>query len=475
MMAYTDNFIAGAFVPAQGAERVTLIDPTTEAPCGVVTFASPADVDAAATAAAAAFPSWSETPPAVRADILERALKGLEARADTLVEGMAREVGVPVWLGRLIQIPMPMKNGAVAIEAIRTMAWQEWLGGSLVSRVPVGVVAAITPWNAPLHQIVAKVFAALAAGCTVVMKPSELVPSTAVAVAEALQEAGLPGGAFNMVWGGAAIGEALCRHPLVDMVSFTGSERGGAAAAAVAAAGIKRVVLELGGKSAAILLDDAPLEKAVPAVLTSCLANSGQTCVAQSRLLVPRALLARVEELCREGVRAWTMGDPRAAETRIGPVASAAQQDRVKGHMARALTDGARLVAGGPSAEGLPAKGFFVAPTVFSDVAPTAALAQAEVFGPVLAVIAHDGEEDAVAIANGTPYGLSGSVWSADAGRASAVARRIRSGQVSVNGAPQNFLAPFGGFKRSGFGRENGRFGVEDFLTHHVVHGAAAG
>jgi acyl-CoA reductase-like NAD-dependent aldehyde dehydrogenase len=468
---YLQNFIAGEWIDATGGDETTLVDPSTERPCGKVIHASPEDVNHAVEAAHQAFPSWSETSPAVRASILEKALAGLEAQAQFLINGMAREIGVPVWFGKLLQIPMPLKNGAIAVETIRTMAWQEQLGPSLVSRVPVGVVAAITPWNAPLHQIVAKVFAALAAGCTVVLKPSELVPSTAVTVARTLSEAGLPPGAFNIVWGGGAIGAALCRHPLVDMVSFTGSEQGGAAVAEAAGRDIKRVVLELGGKSAAILLDDAPLEKAVPTALMQCFANSGQTCVAQSRMLVSRKNLARVEELCQEAINTWVVGDPRDEATRIGPVASAAQYRRVTDYIDRGLSDGARLVSEDPKAS-KPNSGYFVPPTIFSDVTPSMAIAREEIFGPVMSIMPYDTVEDAVSIANGTPYGLSGSIWSADVGQATGIAKRIRTGQVSLNGAPQNFLAPFGGFKRSGFGRENGRFGVEEFLQYQAIHGA---
>ncbi|MBE7200194.1 MAG: aldehyde dehydrogenase family protein, partial [Parafilimonas terrae] len=340
-------------------------------------------------------------------------------------------------------------------------------------RVPCGVVAAITPWNAPLHQIVGKVVAALAAGCTVVLKPSEIAPSTAQLFAQAVDEAGLPAGAFNLVWGDAAVGAALVRHREVDVVSFTGSERGGARVAEAAGSEIKRVVLELGGKSAAILLNDAPMEKAVTTVLTQCFANTGQTCVAQSRLLVPRGRLREVEQLCADGAAAWAPGDPRDEATRMGPVASEAQKHTVTRLIEGALRDGARRVAGGGApSPGLPS-GFFVPPTVFSDVAPDSALAQEEVFGPVLSVIPYDSEDEAIRIANGTRFGLSGSVWGDDLSRATGVAARLETGQVGLNGAPQNFLAPFGGVKRSGFGRENGRFGVEEFLQLRAIHGVA--
>jgi acyl-CoA reductase-like NAD-dependent aldehyde dehydrogenase len=473
MHAYNQDFINGIWTGSSGAKTTTVVDPTTEVPCATVRHSAADDVNRAAIAASRAFPAWATTAPEARAALLDRALSNMAEMADEFVKGMAGEIGVPVWFGRNLQVPMPLKNGAVAAEAARKMSWNEFHGPSLVTKVPVGVVGAITPWNAPLHQIVAKVFAALAAGCTVVLKPSELVPSTAVLFAKALDDAGFPAGVFNMVWGDAAIGEAVCRHPLIDMVSFTGSERGGRAVAEAAGRDVKRVALELGGKSAAILLEDAPLEKAVGAVLTSCFANSGQTCVAQSRLLVPRHLLKDVESFCRDAVATWTIGDPRNEATRLGPVATAAQYDRVREYIGKGKTEGARLVAGGSKRPASLDAGFFVAPTVFFDVAPEMTIAQEEIFGPVLSVIAYEEVEEAVAISNGTRYGLSGSVWG-DVGRAAAVASQLRTGQVSLNGAPQNFLAPFGGVKKSGFGRENGYFGVEEFLQLRAVHGAPA-
>lgn len=473
MKRIDDNFIDGKWSKAGGSERTTIVNPTTEADYATVAHGSRMDVAAAAEAAAKAFPVWSSMAAGARAAILERTLKEIENRTDAFVEAMAREIGVPVWFGKMLQLPMPLRNGAVAVEAIRSMRWREFMGPSLVSRVPVGGIGAITPWNAPLHQIVAKVIAALAAGCTVILKPSEIAPSTAILFAESLAAAGLPPGAFNMVWGGPEVGSAICSHPDIDMVSFTGSERVGMAVAEAAGRRGKRVVLELGGKSAAVILDDAPLEKAIPAVLTSCFANSGQTCVAQSRMVVPRRLRGEIEDLCRDAMKTWTVGDPLDPSTRLGPLATSAHYRRVREYIARGAAEGAKAIEG--SGERIePERGYFVLPTVFSRVEPSMIIATEEIFGPVLSVIAYDDEREAIAIANDTSYGLSGSVWGSDNERALRVAGQLRTGQVSLNGAPQNFLAPFGGFKKSGFGRENGRFGVEEFLQYQAIHGAPA-
>lgn len=470
MQSFADNFIAGTWSPATGAGRTTLTNPTTETEFAVVHHASADDVDAAVAAAQKAFPAWSAVLPAERANILDRCMEEIKQRSEDFIACMTSEVGIPTWLGRRLLLPMPLQNGAVAIETIRTMDWSEYMGPSLVSRVPVGVMAAITPWNAPLHQIVAKVIAALAAGCTVVLKASEIAPTTAILFADALKAAGLPAGAFNLIWGGAETGAALCSHPGTDMISFTGSERVGLAVAELAGRHGKRVVLELGGKSAALICADAPLDRAIPAVLTSCFASSGQTCVAQTRLLVPEQMVEAVKEICARELDSWTCGDPAADGTRLGPVATRRQQKHIQDQLTNALSEGATALQS--QSMSLPDKGFFVPPTVLFDVTPSMAVAQHELFGPVLSVIAYRNEDEAVTIANGTAYGLSGSVWTGDRCAGVRLAQRIKTGQVSVNGAPQNFQAPFGGVKRSGYGRENGRFGVEECLQYHVVHGA---
>ena len=340
--------------------------------------------------------------------------------------------------------------------------WEKRIGHSLVQQLPVGVAACITPWNYPLHQITGKVAPALLAGCTVVLKPSELAPSSAFLLAQAVAQAGLPLGVFNLVHGsGPEVGEALVAHPEVDLVSFTGSTRAGQRIAAVAGQDIKRLALELGGKSAAVVLPGADLAAAVKATLAGCFLNSGQTCSATTRLLVPREQAQQAAHLAAELAPSWRMGDPADPATRLGPLVSAAQREKVRAMVDAARAEGAVLVTPeGP----LPPHGFFFPPTVLHQVTPQMAIAREEVFGPVLVILPYDGVDEAVAIANGTDYGLAATVWAATPAAALPVAQRLRAGQVDINGAPFNPQAPFGGFKRSGVGRENGRFGIEEFL-----------
>jgi acyl-CoA reductase-like NAD-dependent aldehyde dehydrogenase len=334
-----------------------------------------------------------------------------------------------------------------------------------VVREPIGVVGCITPWNYPLNQIIAKVAPALAAGCTVVLKPSEVAPLNAFLLTEAIDEAGLPAGVFNLVSGvGPVVGEAIAAHPDVDMVSFTGSTRAGKRVAELAAATVKRVALELGGKSANVVLPDADLEKAVSAGVTNCYLNSGQTCTAWTRMLVPRDRLAEAEQVAAARAERYRVGDPLADGTNLGPLVSEIQRDRVRGYIEKGIAEGAKLVTGGAEPPDGLEKGYFVRPTVFSEVTPDMTVAQEEIFGPVLSIIPYDTEDEAVEIANGTIYGLAGGVWSGDPAHAEQVARRLRTGQVDINGAMYNPLAPFGGYKQSGVGRENGRIGFEEFL-----------
>jgi aldehyde dehydrogenase (NAD+)/betaine-aldehyde dehydrogenase len=350
-------------------------------------------------------------------------------------------------------------------EVTSQFTWEQKVGNSLVVREPIGVVGAITPWNYPLHQIAAKVAPALAAGCTVVLKPSEVAPLNAFVLADIFEAVGLPAGVFNLVSGvGPVVGEAIAAHPDVDMVSFTGSTRAGRRVSEVASATVKRVALELGGKSANVLLDDADFAKAVPDGLNKCYINSGQTCSALTRMLVPRERLSEVEALATAAAESFTAGDPFVQGTRLGPLVSAAQRDRVRNYIDKGIGEGAALLTGGTDApEGLD-KGFFVKPTVFSSVTRDMTIARDEIFGPVLVIIPYDSEEEAVEIANDTDYGLAGGVWSGDADRAKAVARQLRTGQVEVNGGGFNPLAPFGGYKQSGNGREFGAFGLDEYL-----------
>lgn len=462
-------YVDGAWVASTGDATLTVTNPFTEQVLGTVPAGTAEDVDRAATAAARALPSWSALPLDVRVKYCTAISEGLQARATEVAHAATAEMGAPWQVAVLIQAGLPIVSFASMEDAAHEVEWERRSGNSVLVRQPVGVVGAITPWNYPLHQIAAKVAPALAAGCTVVLKPAELTPGVAYLLAEVVDEVGLPAGVFNMVPGtGPEVGEAIVEHPLVDMVSFTGSTGAGRRVAELAAKAPKRTALELGGKSASVLLDDLSADElgnAVASSLTGCLLNSGQTCSALTRLLVPRSRLAEVEALLELFVQFAPVGDPMAPGTVQGPLVSKVQQDRVRSYISAALDDGARLVAGGvEQPEGLPT-GFFVQPTVLVAEAGSA-IEQEEVFGPVLTVVPYDGADDeAVAIANGTPYGLAGAVWASDTDRAVAVARRMRTGQVSVNGGVFNPTAPFGGFGRSGYGRELGPLGLEEFTN----------
>lgn len=462
MKRHTRLFIAGAWREATGTQDLPVTDSYTEQVFASYRSASRGDVDLAVNAARAAFASWSQTPLSERIAAVRRIAAALRERSEAIAQVITREVGMPAKLSARIQAGAPIAAWEQYAELASAIDWESRIGHSLVQQLPVGVVACITPWNYPLHQVTGKVAPALLAGCTVVLKPSELAPSSAFLLAEAVAQAGLPLGVFNLVHGnGPEVGEALVRHPEVDMVSFTGSTRAGQRIAALAGQDIKRVALELGGKSAAVVLPGADLAAAVKATLGGCFLNAGQTCSATTRLLVPRAQAQQAAHLAAELAPAWRMGDPADPATRLGPLLSHAQREKVRGMVHAALAAGAQLVTrDGP----LPPHGFFFPPTVLDHVTPQMAIAREEVFGPVLALIPYDSVDEAVAIANGTGYGLAATVWAATPAAALPVAQRLRAGQVDINGAPFNPLAPFGGFGRSGLGRENGRFGIEEFL-----------
>ncbi|MEV1291880.1 aldehyde dehydrogenase family protein [Pseudonocardia sp. NPDC049635] len=462
-MSTLQHFIDGAATAGTAGERIEVTDPATGAVVGSVPAGTAQDVDRAVAAARAAFPGWSSTPVAERAAVVQRISEGIAGRAGEIAASITAEMGSPITFSQKVQVAMPVGSSAAFAALAADFAWTEEIGNSLVVREPIGVVGAITPWNYPLHQIVAKVAPALLAGNTVVLKPTEVAPLTAQILAEITVAAGLPAGAFNVVHGtGPVVGEAIAAHPDVDMVSFTGSTAAGKRVSVVASDTVKRVALELGGKSANVVLDDADLTKAVKVGLGNAWINGGQTCTAWTRMLVPAA---RQEEILSELVAAaqrYTVGDPTDPSTRIGPMSSAAQQERVRSYVERGVADGARVVFGGPEpVEGL--DGAYVRPTIFADVDPDSVIAQEEIFGPVLSVIPYADEEEAVAIANNTVYGLAGAVFG-EQEHALAVARRLRTGQVDVNGGAFNVLAPFGGYKQSGSGRELGRFGLEEFL-----------
>ena len=469
MQVFDKLYIDGAWVPSTGSGAIDVFDSTNGEVIAQIPEGTADDVEAAATAAHAAFESWSQTSPEERAKYCTRIAEGLGARVDEIATVITREAGMPKWLSSLVQAGLPIISFNTAAQLAESYEYETQVGNSLVVREPVGVVGAITPWNYPLHQIAAKVAYAIAAGCTVVLKPSEVAPVDAFILAEVVHDAGLPAGVFNLVSGtGPVVGEAIAGHPKVDMVSFTGSTRAGKRVAEVAAQSLKRVALELGGKSANVLLDDLDdegFETAVRDGIGKAYLNSGQTCTALTRMLVPAGRLSDAERIAADEVETkFQPKDPFAEGAMLGPLSSQAQVERVTGYIQKGIDEGAKLVTGGPERpEGLD-EGYYVRPTVFSDVRNDMTIAQEEIFGPVLSIIAYDDEDDAARIANESAYGLSGGVWSADVDRAKAFARRVRTGQIEVNGGAFNPSAPFGGYKNSGYGREYGVHGFEEFL-----------
>jgi aldehyde dehydrogenase (NAD+) len=459
-------YVGGRWVTPVGSGTLPVENPFTQQVIAQVPAGTAADVDRAVAAAVTAFDGWATTPATERAGYLRRLHTALAARADLIATTIATEQGSPLKFAAAVQagLPLTVLDGMVELAARATgTAADETLGNSLVVREPVGVVGAITPWNYPLHQVVAKLAPALAAGCTVVLKPSELTPLVAQLLFDAVDEAALPPGVVNLVTGtGPVVGEALAGHPDVDMVSFTGSTATGRRIAHLAADRVARVALELGGKSANVILADADLAKAVKVGVANAFINAGQTCTAWTRMLVHRSVYADAVDLAAASAEKYLAGDPLDAATRLGPLVSAGQRDRVRGYLARGTAEGARVVAGGATAA-VPDRGWFVPATVLADVTPDATVAQEEIFGPVLSVLPFDDDDDAVTIANNSRYGLAGAVWSGDEERALAVARRIRTGAVDINGAAFNPLAPFGGYRQSGLGRELGPHGIAEF------------
>ncbi|MFI6504652.1 aldehyde dehydrogenase family protein [Nonomuraea typhae] len=456
-------YIGGAWTASASGETIDVVNPATEETIDRVPAGSPDDVEAAARAARAAFPSWSATAAGERGKLLAAAADLLTARAPEIARTIATDMGAPLGFSLKVQTLMPAGVLAHYAQLAESHPREERVGTSLVVKEPVGVVAAITPWNYPLHQIICKAGPALAAGCTVVLKPSEVAPLAAYALAEIFHEVGLPAGVFNLVSGrGPVVGEAMATHPEVDLVSFTGSTAAGRRVASLAAETVKRVALELGGKSANVILPDADLRSAVKAGVANCLINSGQTCSAWSRMLVHRDQYDDAVRLAVEAARKYTVGDPFDEASRLGPLVSAAQRDRVVHYINRGQEEGARLVLGGT--ESPHERGYYVEPTIFAAVTPGMTIEQEEIFGPVLSIIPYLSEDEAVQIADDTRYGLAGAVWASTEERAVAVARRLRTGQVAINGGSFNTQAPFGGYKQSGVGRELGAYGLEEFL-----------
>jgi acyl-CoA reductase-like NAD-dependent aldehyde dehydrogenase len=458
-------YIGGVWVEPAGSGTIEVIDSTTERVIGRIPEGTPEDVDRAVKTARAGFQAWRKVPVERRVEACAAISAALAERADEIGALIAAEVGMPLRQARQIQAALPAMDFASMEQVANEVVWEEQIGNSLIVREPVGVVGCITPWNYPLHQICAKVAPALTAGCSVVVKPSEVTPLTSFVLAEIVDSLDLPAGVFNLVTGyGPVVGEAIAAHDDVDMVSFTGSTRAGRRVAEVAAQNVKKLALELGGKSANVILDDADLKTAVGYGVANCFLNSGQTCSAHTRMLVPREKLAEAEQIAKAAAEKAKPGDPFEEGTRLGPLVSEAQRERVRGYIEKGQEEGAKLLTGGTEPpEGLES-GYFVRPTVFSEVKPEMTIAQEEIFGPVLSILPYEDEDEAAEIADSTIYGLDGGVWSAVRERAKAFAKRMRTGQVQINGATFNPIAPFGGFKQSGHGREYGRYGLEEFL-----------
>ena len=456
-------YIDGAWTKASTTDVIEVRNPATEAVAGTIPAGTTSDLDRAVEAARSALPGWSRTSPGERAAALRRLHQAMTSRREQIIDSIATELGAPLKIAAAVHTDMPLSVLDYFASATADFEFTREIGNSRVYLEPMGVVGAITPWNYPLHQVMAKVAAALAAGCTVVLKPSELAPGAAFLLFEAIDEAGLPAGVANLVTGmGDVVGAAIAEHPGIDMVSFTGSSRVGRSVAAAGAQTVKKVSLELGGKSANLILPDADLTAAVKVGIANCMLNSGQTCTAWTRMLVPAEQYAQAVDLAAQAAAKQTVGDPFDAATRLGPLVSATQRERVRGYIDTGVAEGARLVTGGGEPP-LPT-GYFVAPTVFADVRSDMRIAQEEIFGPVLSILPYADEDEAVRIANDSDYGLAAGVWSSDESHAVEVARRIDSGQVDINGGRFNPMAPFGGYKQSGVGRELGPFGLEEFL-----------
>ena len=472
--AYNKFYINGEWVEPAGRETIDVINPATEEAFATISMGTAEDVDAAAKAARAAFPAWSQSSVEDRKTVLQKIMAGIQARAGDLAAAITSEMGAPVGLANAAQVPSGLGHFAAVLPVLENYKFQETRGSTLIVKEAAGVCGFITPWNWPLNQIACKVAPALAAGCTIVLKPSEVAPINAYILAEIIDECGLPPGVFNLVNGdGPNVGAAISAHPEVDVVSFTGSTRAGREVARAAADGIKRVTQELGGKSANIILDDtADFGKAVFSGVLNCFGNSGQSCNAPTRMLVPKARLGEAIESAKAAAAKAVVGDPNSEGTSLGPVVSELQFNKINALIEAGIKEGAELIAGGPGRPDGLDKGYFIKPTVFANVTNDMTIAREEVFGPVLTIIGYEDDADAIAIANDTEYGLSGYI-SGEPAHAQQIALQIRTGMVHINGAPLDISAPFGGYKKSGNGREWGLEGFEEYLETKAMMGAA--
>ena len=465
-------YIDGKWVnPATGRD-FDVINPASEEPVATISLGSAADVDRAVAAAKTAFVSFSETTRDQRVAFLQRIIEVYQAKSEEMAQAISLEMGAPLSLARKAQVPAGLGHLAETVKLLQQFSFEEIKGSTMMRKEAIGVCGLITPWNWPMNQIVCKVAPALAAGCTMVLKPSEMAPLSAYLFAEILHEAGLPPGVFNLVNGdGPVVGAAIASHPDVAMVSFTGSTRGGIAVALAAAPTVKRVTQELGGKSANIILDDADLVSAVKEGVQNCLRNTGQSCNAPTRMLIPRSKMAEATRIAKQAAEEMKVGDPSAEGISLGPLSSKAQFDKVETMIRKGIEEGAAVITGGPGRPTGLTKGYFAQPTIFAGVTNDMSIARDEIFGPVLCMIAYEDEDEAVRIANDSPYGLAGFVTSGDMDRARRIARRIRSGNVHINGARVDFAGCFGGYKQSGNGREWGEAGLEEFLELKAIFG----
>ena len=474
MQSYLKHYINGAWVESEGGTTYQVIDPATEQPCTEITMGTQADVEKAVAAARAAFETWSQSSVDERKALLARILEEYKKRIPDFAKSMAQEMGAPLGLALAAQAPTGLGHFAATMKALDEFVFAETVGKARVVHEPLGVVAMITPWNWPLNQICAKVAPALAAGDTMILKPSEEAPGCAAILAEVLDAAGVPAGVFNLVNGdGPTVGAALSSHKQVDMVSFTGSTRAGIAVAQAAAATVKRVHQELGGKAPNLVLEGADLGTVLPPTVAGVLVNSGQSCIAPTRLLVHKSQVADATNVVKAMMEQTTVGNPLEEGQHIGPVVNKAQYEKIQGLIQSAIDEGATLVTGGPGRPDGRNSGFYIRPTLFADVTPDMRIAREETFGPVATITAYDGLDEAVRIANDTEYGLSATI-SGDASKAAEVAPKLRAGLVTINGWSPDIAAPFGGYKQSGNGRENGKYGLVDFMEVKTVVGLPA-
>lgn len=467
-MSLSANYINGHSVPGSGSTLLEMVSSIDGSLMGQVQAGSAADIDAAVQAAAAAFESWSALPTSVRTGYLRAIADGIEARTNEFAELAVHEVGTTLGIAKAVQVGLALDVLRSTADAMDVLELEERSENFLAVKEPIGVVGAITPWNFPLHQVVAKLAPALATGCTIVVKPAELTTLSSIALFEVIHEAGLPAGVANLVCGlGVEVGEALALHPLVDMISFTGSTAAGVRVSTLAAKDVKKVALELGGKSASVILEDADLGRAVSGTLGACYLNSGQVCSALTRLIILKSQQTEIETLLEIAAAKFAVGNPLDSANRVGPVASKVQQARVLKYIATGIAEGARLLTGSSTAP--ESAGFYVTPTIFTDVTSSMTIAQEEIFGPVLVVIPVEDEAEALRVANDTVYGLSGAVWTSDEAKGVSFARKMRTGQVQINNGAFNAHAPFGGYKKSGIGRELGKYGLEEYLEYKAI------